>query len=206
MVLDEGIKKETCYNVLHIDAHYDTLCSQLDYWMSALPPDLKSLNIEEYLSLKYQEPNFMEMCEIMRWDNYFPLFHNLYKDQIGTYHFFTHGLGTMYKDMKDQLEEYKMSGFVNIPSYLLEEESKNCHWIINIDLDYFVIKEDNTNTPIRLVDESTIIHFINTLKKHTNKIDVITIALSPECCGGWNQALKLLEIFTIHFELDFALD
>ena len=77
------------YNILHIDAHYDTMSSRIDTWLEYLPDNLKELDINDYLALKFYDEDFRDGYEIMRWDNYFPIFHRLYKDNINSYHFFT---------------------------------------------------------------------------------------------------------------------
>lgn len=35
-----------------------------------------------------------------------------------------------------------------------------------------------------------------------DRIDVITIALSPECCGGWESAFKTLKILNDVMDLE----
>jgi hypothetical protein len=35
-----------------------------------------------------------------------------------------------------------------------------------------------------------------------SKIDVVTIALSPECCGGWENAFETMKIFYEIMELE----
>lgn len=193
------------YNILHVDSHYDTGASHIDEWLKAIPKNIKELTIEEYLDLKYIDPNCRKTTEVMRWDNYFPIFHNMCLNNINKYHFFTHKDGTMYDKMVSKLEEYPIPGLFNLMDYLFDIEfTGNFNWIVNIDLDYFFQKIDDTDITIKFISDDAIEFFINRLKEYLNdRIEVLTIALSPECCGGWDNSLKLMTFISNKLGLDF---
>ena len=77
------------------------------------------------------------------------------------------------------------------------------NWILNLDIDYFVeaaggeYKQIFTDDYIRNVGKW--------IKKHFDKFHQILIALSPECCGNWEQSLRiantLLEPLDIKIEI-----
>ncbi|NJO92399.1 MAG: hypothetical protein HC831_28095 [Chloroflexia bacterium] len=102
------------YNILHIDKHYDTKASQIDEWLSNIPANLQLLTIDQYLALKYKNPNAMGLFEVMHWDNYLTIFHELYKKNIRSYHFFTHKQGSLYEDMAPMMTEYPIPGLFNL--------------------------------------------------------------------------------------------
>ncbi len=101
----QEIETKEKYNVLHVDAHYDTMASRIDTWLEYLPNNIKELSINDYLAVKFYDRDFKNGYEVMRWDNYFPIFHRLYKDNINSYHFFTHKEGSLFEEMKDRLDE-----------------------------------------------------------------------------------------------------
>lgn len=74
---------------------------------------------------------------------------------------------------------------------LIDRELKK--WIVNLDLDYFYHSDDDGCIQI-LTDE-----YIRTLavklRENINQIQILTIALSPECCGGWGNAIHALDVF-----------
>lgn len=37
-------------------------------------------------------------------------------------------------------------------------------------------------------------------------IEVITISLSPECCGGWDKSYRIAKLIAESFGLDFELE
>lgn len=202
----QEIEENKKYNVLHIDAHYDTMSSRLDTWLKHLPINLNELSINEYLALKFYDRDFKDGYEIMRWDNYFPIFHRLHGENINSYHFFTHKSGTLFDEMKGKLDEYPIPGLFNLVDYLFDENTSGAfEWIVNIDLDYFFQKIEDTDITLKFISNEAIDFFISKLKTYltNDKIKVITIALSPECCGGWENSLDLMNFFVEKLDLNF---
>ncbi|WP_297097839.1 UPF0489 family protein [uncultured Draconibacterium sp.] len=196
------------YNILHVDAHYDTMSSRLDTWLEYLPNNLKELDITELLALKFYDRDFIDGYEIMRWDNYFPIFHRLYGKNINSYHFFTHKGGTLFGEMEDKLDEHPIPGLFNLIDYLFEERTSGPYeWIVNIDLDYFFQKIDDTDITLKFISDEAIDFFLEKLNTYlaNNKIKVVTIALSPECCGGWENSLGLMKFFAERLRIEFNL-
>lgn len=193
------------YNILHVDAHYDTRSSHIDEWLNNIPNNLHELDIIDYLSLKYGDPNFEDVNAIMQWDNYFPIFHRLYKTNVNGYHFFTHKEGSMFEEMENKLDEYPIPGILNYMDYIFDKKRAGTYkWIVNIDLDYFFQSIDDTDITIRFISDEAIDFFLKKIKKHLNdNIAVMTIALSPECCGGWENSLTLMDYFAKKLDLNF---
>ncbi|MBU1370024.1 MAG: UPF0489 family protein [Bacteroidetes bacterium] len=200
----QEIKTNEKYNILHIDAHYDTMASRIDTWVEHIPDNIKELSIHEYLAIKFYDEDFRGGHEIMRWDNYFPIFHRMYKENVNSYHFFTHGEGSLFDEMKDKLNQYPIYGLLNLIDYLFDKGTSGPYkWIVNIDLDYFFQKIDDTEITIRFISNDAIDFLIHKLKAYlsSGKIEVMTIALSPECCGGWKNSIDLMNYFAIRLNL-----
>ncbi len=142
----------------------------------------------------------------MRWDNYFPIFHRLYTENINHDHFFTHKEGTLFEEMQNQLDEYPISGLLNFIDYVFNNDSSVSYkWIVNIDLDYFFQSIDDSDVTIRFISNDAIDYLLKKLKTYLlgEKIAVMTIALSPECCGGWKNSIDLMNYFAERLEFDF---
>lgn len=204
----QEIDTDQKYNVLHVDAHYDTRSGNIDKWLEYIPSNLQDLDISDFLSLKFDSPNFENGYEIMHWDNYFPIFHRLYRNNINRYHFFTHKAGSMFDEMKPILDEYPIPGLFNLMDYLFDEENSGTdNWIVNIDLDYFFQHIENTDITLRIISYEAIDFFLQKIKPYLNeKITVMTIALSPECCGGWENSLALMDYFAKKLEIEFSIN
>ena len=102
-------------------------------------------------------------------------------------------------DFQDKLQDYEI---VEDLSYDVESHNENM-WIINLDLDYFFL--DNDEYYQHLSDK-----YIKELCKNINEsienISVITISLSPECCGGWKNSYRIARMIAKYFNLDFTLE
>jgi len=193
--IDTGKK----YNFIHIDKHYDTLTSNLKPWVNSLPTNFKDLTIEEYYNLKYQRGQ--EEFPVIRWDNYIPIFNSLYGDIISDYIFYTHGCGTSGIESLDKVQEWPiLSMFENLESQINENEDKT---ILNLDIDFFYANQDDKYFQL-FSDESIEILFnqIQNCLLITNKIEVMSVALSPECCGGWSNSLKIYNKLAKFLKID----
>ncbi|MCD6556681.1 MAG: hypothetical protein J7K64_05745, partial [Bacteroidales bacterium] len=85
--------------------------------------------------------------------------------------------------------------------------SNSYEWIVNIDLDYFFQKIDDTDVTLKFISNEAIDFFIGKIKTYlsNDKIKVMTIALSPECCGGWENSLELMNFFAEKLDLKFEI-
>jgi hypothetical protein len=169
-------------HLLHIDAHEDYQDELLQDEMSAeilwnaVPTDLSTfLHTQEE---KYRSP-------LYRWDNYLPIMFNQFGRRVGA----TYGLG------KKAPWDQRLG-----PEQLLRDLSKlfvdDRRWIINIDADYFypLGSEHKTTT---LYHPDWISAFFMQLKAHHVAGDIagVYFAFSPECCGSWENSLRLWKMF-----------
>ena len=176
------------YNFFHLDAHEDAKADL----NPTLWETIQGLSLNEYLALKSEEGNY----KLFRWDNYLPVFVHPEQKLIRKSVFATHNVG--------------LAGFCHqriSPYNLLTEFSKlfvdELPWVINLDFDYFFAREYKENF---LFDKKWIEIFFKKLKDQydQNDIKMITIALSPECCGSWNNAEKILALFDEIFKTQFS--
>jgi hypothetical protein len=178
------------YNLIHIDKHFDTLATNLSIWVNSLPPDLKNVTLDEYLALKHKLGN--EEFPTIRWDNYIPIFDSLYGENINSYTFFTHKYGTSCTNALDQkkVQEWQAQSLFNgIDDLIIEAEVET---ILNLDIDYFFL--ENNNKYFQLFSNQAIYELFTQISHcflSTDKIKVLTVALSPECCGGWVNSLRI---------------
>ena len=197
------------YNLVHIDSHYDTMNSHLEYWIKHIPPNLNKLSINEYLNLQYIEPNIGAKTQIMSYDNYIPIFDKLYSENINKYYFFTNDVGIWEYDLKP-VEHFCLKSILNrFESIIDEGDNSEQKWIFNLDLDYFFMNLDSCDETIQFVSFEAIEKIIKTIKKYLNdKVIVFTIALSPDsdCCGSWDNSLKVMNIVSKIIDIDFNLE
>ncbi|MFP9097730.1 hypothetical protein ACLI09_01645 [Flavobacterium sp. RHBU_24] len=135
--------------------------------------------------------------KLFRWDNYILNLQQLYPKLFASTTFITKKEGGITDFVQD---EYEIEQFLGEYRHWVTNSKKG--WIINVDLDYFF-------APIRgyfqLYTDETIRLVAKEIKRYLAKVDVVTIALSPECCGSWEKAIHALSIFSEELELDIDL-
>jgi hypothetical protein len=184
------------YNLLHIDRHSDTQYAWMDLWTQSLS-DLADLTIDKYLSREHSHPD-LRPTPVISWGNYLSIFFELFPQQVDYCIFATHGRG--------ELPRCERQSKVCCHQLLdaVESISGRGKAIVNIDLDYFFG-----------VGKAKYVIFSNEFIRHIfaavqNKIDsqsiaVATIALSPECCGGWKSVESLFQVISDAMGLGFSL-
>ncbi len=173
------------YNFCHIDKHYD-LGNNLkgkDLDFIKVNPKLK---IEAYCS----ELGTNKLPKI-GFDNYILAVKDLYPNLFNKNIFVTQRTGSWngFDPETENLYTPDIWDFTDIEFQLNENAGNSFKWIMNIDLDFFFT--DNSNNYIRLIDNQYLTRLCEGIINAKEKIAVITIALSPECCGGWHNAMMI---------------
>ena len=179
------------YNFLHIDQHNDLLCNAPICEYAEILKE-KTCSIDNYCSKMYKNN-----LPLMRWDNYIKPTQILHPDWFKINVFSTH---SNYEDTIIQDIEPPMKITRIEPSKLPREldlifKNYKEKWIVTLDLDFFF--DENANI---LFDDEYLIDFANKLRQYMDKIQVLTISLSPECCGngtqeGWKNSIRVLDVF-----------
>jgi len=193
------------YKLLHIDRHYDLLDSQIVCWMRELKKqnfDFTKNSIYELLEKKYYSSIINDECQIFRWDNYLTILNKMYPNLIIPIYFATHKDGNKIKWLNGVCEPEIYELHENLAFWL--NNSNKQKWIVNIDIDYFFTERDGRY--FQFLTDYYAISIARELKKAWKNIKVLTIALSPEFCGGWNNSLKVAKVITNHLRINFDID
>jgi hypothetical protein len=138
------------------------------------------------------------IAKVFRYDNYIGNFITLYPKIIEKTVFATHKEDHIIDGFID--EEVEMYKLLNNLKYNL---TNNYRWIVNIDIDYFFTYFDGEF--YQIVSDEYIVKMFEIIEKNMENIEVITIALSPETCGGWSEAIRIVELVSNKFNLGFKL-
>lgn len=187
------------HNLLHIDRHYDLLDFPTTVQQEVIDKgiSLKDLSFEEYLNLRQTGSNG-DSWPMFRWDNYILNIQLAYPNIYGEKIFATQYDGNKPDGFIDQEAEFLE--LVSNIDYWVETRNKN-GWIINLDLDYFFNHVNERR--IQVFTNELVTELARNIKKVISKIEVLTICLSPECCGGWDNSFAKLKIFCDILGLDF---
>jgi hypothetical protein len=176
------------FSLFHIDRHYDLLQSRLDDWC-AVTPAMEMLSIKDYLNIKYN-PEGMGEIPAIGWDTYFPIFIKQRERSLQLAYFLTHCEGD--KPWFPSCEKNFWHANDNL-AYWLEDGAP---WIVNVDMDYFFSKQSEKRY-LQIFSDG----FSEQLGVELSQADqagrgnCITLAISPEMCGGWDPELNALEVF-----------
>ncbi|MBK8298682.1 MAG: hypothetical protein IPK91_15665 [Saprospiraceae bacterium] len=201
----QNIDPSKKYNYFHIDRHYDLLDSQIDSWLKALESaefNFRDSSINELISINYNPLGISsQLCPVFRWDNYFTILRRYYPDLINLTYFATHQDG----DKSEEFEMYEpaiieLHGNIN---FWIDRKKEN-RWILNLDIDYFFT--DNEDKCFQFLSDEYILLTAEEIKKSWDLIDVFTIALSPEFCGGWEESIRVAKLITNHLNIDWDIN
>lgn len=199
----QRINENEKYNLFHIDAHYDALSANLKKWVNSTP-DLYKIPLEDYLSFQC---TLEKGCSsrLFRYDNYLAIFINKYRHMINECVWATQKIGDIpciYSKEKE-IAPWELTNFIN---YNLSTD--DISWILNIDLDYFFKKIPNGNeeTYTLIFSDEYIKSIFKSIQNNLKNIKVLTIALSPEHCGNWENARKLCNQVSNYLELQLNLE
>lgn len=128
----------------------------------------------------------------MRWDNYGSLFLDVFSSEIQECVFATHDEG----DAPNHRKVQKVKPWLlpeNIAYWIGKSDGE---WICNLDLDFFFCPSGVDN-PVRMLADDYIssVGQQMQLALSAGKVRVLTVALSPESCGGWTPSEEALATF-----------
>lgn len=177
----QEMKKGERYNLFHIDAHPDLNESALKFF----DHDLWTMSLEEYRTAWQADINM----PLFRWDNYLEVFLQKYPDLVGLTISATHHVGSK-KVLKEDLGPFYLIKRLD-DIFSGNKYFNDSPWIVNLDLDYFFSAQPHK---LQLFSNEFIQEVSELLKKglRSGSIAVLTVALSPECCGSWERAEELL--------------
>ncbi len=185
---------ETCC-FFHIDQHQD-LCDGGPIERYNFIIEKPNLSIDEYTSPEYD--NGLSMSKVFRWDTYIKQMQHISPSWF-TKCFFA---------CPNSVQDY--SRFTDMPLNIIynpgpfELYDNVDYWtkqhtepfIFNLDLDYFF-----NDKGMRLFSDDYVLAFASDINKAMDRVAVMTIALSPECCGGWENAIRVFNLLADKIDL-----
>jgi hypothetical protein len=195
------------YNFFHIDQHKDLLCNAPIESYDSIKENPR-LSLDEFLSLKYISCGRDQKA--FTYDNYIIQTKQLYPFWFDVCYFACPEYVTDddYLNIENNPTCYELS--TNISYWVHDGKEENAwspapeklnKWILNIDIDYF-FSEDK----YQMFTDDYIKELCLDILKRIDDIEVITIALSPECCGGWEKSYRLAKLMADSLGFEFKID
>lgn len=186
------------YSLIRIDKHFDfrnVKKEALDKFKNNLK-DLKDLN--RFLDCSHPSG---KNIKLVLWDNYVYYDYNikLFKEII-----FFSIQDKKYLELNDGKDEFDVYYKEDVEK-LKDLLSKNKKIILDIDLDFFIDEDFSGDMVLKNISEKRARTYFELLYQFRNNIKLLTLALSPECCGGWDNSEKILKIFSEIFQVEIEL-
>lgn len=186
---------DQAYCFFHIDQHSD-LCDggPLNRYMQL--NGNPHLSLDEYTGLEFKDE--FGVHKVIRWDTYIKQVQHLFPNWFSKCRF---ACSDIFPN-PEQIADFTLNATKNIsPFYLYNnvdywishEETES---ILNLDLDYFFDGEG-----MRLFSDNYIQALATSINNVMDRIAVLTIALSPDCCGGWENAVEVYNIVAERIDL-----
>lgn len=195
------------YNFIHIDQHSDLKgCGH--------PKDIEFLKNNPHISFgEYTQMTYKNMYEyhFFQWDNYIRVCHYLFPQWFNTNLFYTYDdnetsanewgydmFPTQSRDpllLRQEITRYIKNADNISKDDTVNNKNKDMKWIFNLDLDFFWDEDGK-----KLYDNKFILDLGEIINQSMTNIQVITIALSPDCIGGENMRDKwqnVIRVFNI---------
>jgi len=202
----QQIDTQKSYNLYHIDKHYDLLENKPTVKTQIIDTgfDLSNCSIDDYLGLS-QILNNGDKVPLFRYDNYLVNLQIVYESIFNLKFFTTHRDGVNKEGFLDpENGDFEKEDFEIVRELGDDIKSKNSNkWIVNLDLDYFFLDDDDAY--YQHLSDRYIKEICKNINDSIEHISVITIALSPECCGGWDKSYRIARMIANYFNLDFKL-
>lgn len=194
----DSIDVGTVHNLFHIDRHYDLLHfpNTVKTQIIDTGVQLNNLSLDEYIALR-QPMQGSPDAALFRWDNYIGNLHLVYPKLFKLKYFATQNEGTVLDNFIDREYDFKDLP-ANLEYWMNYDKGQ---WILNLDIDYFFSSSDDGI--YQMLTDEYIIKLCKNINEARKHITVITICLSPECCGGWDISIEKAKLICEHlgFEL-----
>lgn len=197
---EQKINPELKYGLFHIDRHYDLQNNLKEDFLIKNKERIIGNNFSDFL-LCIDNENY----DKLRYDNYIDAFCKLHPNLIKYVYFATHEDGSNETGTSlGHIENYK-SPLWELPQnidFWIDNCTQVNRWILNLDIDFFYQDLGDESSNYQFLTNKYIRNLCEGIKAAYPKIDVVTIALSPEFCGGWGNAFHIIR--QINRQLDIS--
>lgn len=179
----------------HVDQHQD-LCDGGPLERYAYIGDNPHLTIDEYTAPEYNHGS--GMSKVVRWDTYIKQMQHISPNWFSQCFFAC----PEYVQDNARFTDMPLNVVYNPGPFELYDNVD--YWtkqhpepfIFNLDLDYFF-----NDKGMRIFSDDYILALASDINKAMNRIAVMTIALSPECCGSWDNAVQAFNLLANKIDL-----
>lgn len=194
------VKRDDAYHLFHIDWHWDCAHMLKEFHLLEELDAAGNVALDMLTSLEFVDAG--RTIKLVRWDNYIEPFARLRPNLVEAHLVAHQSAETSFRDMPEAFLPYSLETFCDdFPGLLSAIQGEQI--IINLDLDFFFLSYGRQT--IQAFSDEFIQVMLDLIRAAVSKGAILTIALSPECCGGWEPAEQLCDRVCEQLGLDFKL-
>ncbi|NEU08622.1 hypothetical protein GZH53_09895 [Flavihumibacter sp. R14] len=193
----KGLNPIESYNLFHIDRHNDLSKTHVkEAFHLYKNKKFCNMSIKKAVSLK------VNGFQMLMWNNFIELY-NVFNP--GTFNYFE------FVTPAKLPREYLGYGNTRLKAWIRKEltlnerceleNSETLSTVIDIDIDVFFAENGSGHREILTKKEFQA--FVQKIKPFIKKAKLVTIALSPECCGGWENSINMFSHLNQELGLGF---
>lgn len=192
------------YNLLHVDAHYDLFSSNIAKWVSSISGSLRAMSLDDYTSQTCGMDGYP--VKVFRWDNYTPILMNKEPSLLRRGVFVTQRADSYLPETIKSFEAFDDITSIADLTNVTVAQLRSRPYIFNLDLDFFFTNQSEpSGSHRRRWSDAKTLEAVRSLAAYHREAVLTTICLSPECCGGWPAAEKLLKDVCREFGITFQM-
>jgi hypothetical protein len=180
------------WNLLHIDRHFDATWMLSNPWAAHLTESHRA-SLDAYRNARFPiEGDVQALAPLFRWDTVVSVFLCSDPGRIGRLLFAGCAEGSMPAVRSEAITLEQALAQLEA----IQRSSSDDQWIVDLDLDVFVSRQVQT-TAGRTVRSDVLWQMGSVLGgglAGPSTRHIVTVALSPETCGGWESASDLLSV------------
>ncbi len=186
------------YTLMHIDRHNDLSDALVkEAFHLYKNKKFKSMPIEKALALRVNDH------QMLMWNNFIELYNVFNPYTLKNFEFVTPvKLPTKYKHLKNIPLKRWVNKEFTVQELFSQLNPQAQPKVINLDIDVF-FAERNGNYK-RILTNRELEAFAKKIKPLIDKAALVTIALSPECCGGWYNSIAMYNSLNKYLKLSFG--
>ncbi|WP_131537886.1 peptide arginase family protein [Pedobacter nototheniae] len=173
------------YTLLHIDRHNDLSDALVKEAFHLYKNEkFKSMPIEKAVALK------VNGHQMLMWNNFIELYNVFNPYTLKNFEFVTPvKLPAKYRYLKNTSLKRWMNKEFTLQELFEQQDRKAQAKIINLDIDVFFIERNGKYK--KILTDNELKTFADKIRPLIDKAALVTIALSPECCGGWENSIAM---------------
>ncbi|AMP98676.1 hypothetical protein AY601_1763 [Pedobacter cryoconitis] len=183
------------YTLMHIDRHNDLNDALVKEAFHLYKNEkFKSMPIEKAVALRVNDD------QMLMWNNFIELYNVFNPYTLKNFEFVTPvKLPTKYRHLKNIPLKSWINKEFTVQELFDQQNRKAQPKVINLDIDVFFVERSGKHK--KILTDNELKSFAEKIRPLIDRAALVTIALSPECCGGWENSISMYNSLNKYLKL-----